>query len=126
MLLDGADVDGREMKALADLPRLYRLQLSGTRLNDEGVAAVANLSHLVYLDMSRTAIGDSSLENLRKLRTLAELRLDGCVKLSNSAVEAIKKIPALKRVGLAETNLSLANLADLRKAGVEVDERPVP
>jgi Leucine-rich repeat (LRR) protein len=125
LLLDGADVDGRELKALADLPQLYRLQLSGTKLNDAGVAAVSSLPHLVSLDLSRTAIGDASLEHLKNLRTLVELRLDGCLKLSDKAVDAIKKIPALKRVGLAGTNLSVANFLELRKAGVEVDLQSV-
>ena len=52
------------MKSLTRLSCLCVLNLTGTRVYDEGITSIAKLPHMAALDISQTRVGDAGLEKL--------------------------------------------------------------
>src|SRR3989304_3330380 len=70
-LVDG-DMWGLSQE-LASLSELKTLQLSGTRISDQGLKYLCDLSSLESLDLSRTNISDTGLAELTRLPNLGDL-----------------------------------------------------
>lgn len=62
---------------LARLPKLERLDLSGTDLTDAGLGFLRGLTHLVRLDVSDTKVTDAGLVALQELPALRKLTVTG-------------------------------------------------
>ncbi|XP_076057540.1 protein AMN1 homolog isoform X2 [Oratosquilla oratoria] len=73
-------------------PSLCELHISMTRISDHGLTTLATLTQLSCLDVAKTEISDVGIQNLVSGgagRSLQELRLDGCAKLTDDSIEAV-------------------------------------
>ena len=68
-LADG-EVKDEKLAPLANMPKLYALNLRGTAITDAGLAHIANAQELVRLHLEKTAVGDEGLKHLAKLEKL--------------------------------------------------------
>jgi hypothetical protein len=74
--IDEATLD-RALAALAHLPEIRRVELSGPAIDDEKLAALKVLPRLVELDLSRTRVTSAGLERLAQHVSLKFLKIDG-------------------------------------------------
>lgn len=63
------------MRAVAKLTRLTDLQLSGTRVSDDGMACVANLPNLARLGLRGTRVTAAGMASMAGLQQLESLNL---------------------------------------------------
>jgi hypothetical protein len=94
---------------------VHELDLARTGISDAALVELARLPRLVRLDLSGTAITNSGIARLidaRELRSLVlvETKVDGAI------VDALARMPALESVHLWRTELRAADLARLRAA----------
>lgn len=69
------ELDAGELRALADMPHLARLELQRSNVSDADLADVARIPHLTVLNLYGTKIGDRGLAHLRELRSLERVYL---------------------------------------------------
>jgi hypothetical protein len=92
-----ADIDDDGAAVLANLPYLYCLDLSGTRVSDQTLKALANHPTLRLLNVSNTQITDEGLAHVARMPRLMGLFLaTGSAnsiptRLSDAAVAELKK-----------------------------------
>lgn len=75
------------VKRLAEIETLTNLNLSSTPVGDEGVAALTRLAHLERLDLNDTNVTDRVFDKLLDCKSLKQLRISGCPRISHDAVE---------------------------------------
>ena len=126
--LDATNINGSGFKGLGELPRLARLSLANCPIDDAGAAVIAKLPKLRGLDLSDTPITDAALASFKQLRTLEELRLDGCEKITAEALKSIKDYRALTTLSLKRTKLSAQEIEEFRKAlpGLKIEASGKP
>jgi len=73
--LAGFHFEPGELRILADMPYLTRLELQHSNVRDADLADVAKLTHLTILNLYATEIGDPGLDRLRDLGSLERLYL---------------------------------------------------
>jgi hypothetical protein len=77
---------------LSGFTDLVYLNLSSCGLKNDGMAHLQDFPHLVTLDLSYcNRLTGPALKYLRHLPKLAELNLQGCIKLTNGDVARFKK-----------------------------------
>jgi CheY-like chemotaxis protein len=75
------------LKQLAAMPRLRRLDLTGTRVTDAGLEALKACRSLETLDVSLTAVTDLGLPHLARVKTLRRLSARG-TRITHEGIEA--------------------------------------
>jgi Leucine-rich repeat (LRR) protein/beta-lactamase regulating signal transducer with metallopeptidase domain/tetratricopeptide (TPR) repeat protein len=113
--LSGMKITDRTLEILAGKD-LGSLSLRDTGVSDAGLACLKDMPHLQILDLSGCSITGDGLANLKGLNNLMNLELSGCRQLKDSAVTCLKELKQLRELGLRQTSLSTAELADIRKA----------
>jgi hypothetical protein len=118
----GKSFTGTGLAALAGIPNLERLTVAGSaEFGDDGLAAVAQIAHLKEF---RTWHVGATIEGVRKLKALKELksltigqRLSNKppAMLSDETVAAISEMPALEMLSLQEARLTLPALGKLKQ-----------
>jgi Leucine-rich repeat (LRR) protein len=134
VLLD-RDLGPEGFSALAVLPKLHTLELSGPvedpsfeklgllahlqtlrldcpSLDDSAAAELAKLPQLRVLDLSGSKLSDVGLAQLGGLLQLQELYLDG-TRVTRAGLEVIAKLPQLRVLGLDRTDVVDAGVAAL-------------
>jgi hypothetical protein len=115
----GEEVTQEALAPLDRLPRLQRLVLIDSRLDDAGLKQIAELSGLEQLLLLGAAITDDGLAALVGLRELRVLRLDNTT-IGDEGLRHIARLEKLERLDLAGTRVTdaglehLASLARLR------------
>src|SRR5213594_3718692 len=71
--LRGSWVNDVELMSLASLPHLEKLDLSHTRITDQGMTAIKDWKHLKGLNVRGTRISDGTLEIVSHLTQLEAL-----------------------------------------------------
>jgi len=69
---------------------LEKLNLSNTKITDQGLAALGNLAALQELDVSRTDISDASFDLLTDFATLKKLNIE-MTRFTPDAVQRLKQ-----------------------------------
>lgn len=86
-------------KALRDtirkIPTLRSIELSGTKITDEGVKSLIALKELSGINLSNTAITDNSIPNLCNLPSIHFMCLMDCPNLTGSTFGALAKLPSV-------------------------------
>lgn len=111
-LTRAADAD---LKELATLRHLGRLDLGATRVTDAGVKELAGLKTLADLTLGATKVTDAGVKDLAALDGLVRLNLSG-TRLTDAGVRplaALKNLTSLDLGGTAVTDVGLADLAPL-------------
>ena len=72
--LRGAMFDDRSLASIADLPRLYRVTISGGQVSDEGLRVLVNLPSLREIALDRLPnVTDAGMEVLASARNLRQI-----------------------------------------------------
>jgi parallel beta-helix repeat protein len=101
-----ADFDDELLVHVRNLPYLWRLTLSHTKVSDAGLENVRDLSVLLMLDLSGTAVTDAGMVHLRGLTSLEGLVLED-TKVTSAGMQHLS---------------GLTHMAGLRFAGTQVDD----
>ncbi|MBX3150507.1 protein kinase [Candidatus Obscuribacterales bacterium] len=89
-------------KKLKNLPSLRDLNVSYSELNDESIKPILALN-VDSLTLSRNQeITDLTLKHIERMPRLLDLKIDGCPKITNKAIQALQEArPGLKIVNTA-------------------------
>lgn len=99
--------------------RIVAVNLRGAWLNDVDMIELARLPDLARLDLSHTRISDEGMLNLRPAPKIQELKLFYSEWITDQGMRAIKEWKQLKRLDLRGTRISdgtleiVSNLSDL-------------
>lgn len=96
-------------------PNIVELDLSRTKLTNEGLKHVGKLGRLTHLNLSRTGIDDSGIKALSDLKSLEWLNLYG-TKITDASIPIIAKYRDLKAVYLWSTSVTNEAASSLKKS----------
>jgi hypothetical protein len=88
------------------------LDLSGTRVTDEGLKGLKELKHLRTLVLSRTEVTDAGLKGLEQVESLDLSR----TRVTDGGVKGLKNHKRLKWLNLDGTEVTPAGLSEIKKA----------
>ncbi len=109
-------LSGYGLRYLADHPTLKSLKLScNTNMNDIFLAQVGKMRALENLDLSFSSAGDSAVAALSQHYSLRTLNL-AHTKITDGSLETLKKMLWLEEIRLNGAKLSYKAVADLRLA----------
>ena len=102
------DDDGMQR---ADLARATRLNLSGTKVTDAGLAHLSGLTQLEALDLRYTYVTDDGLKHLERLSNLTELQFGGWAqnvgtKITEKGIGYLRNMKNLRKLSLSRAKLS--------------------
>jgi internalin A len=104
--LRGTWVDNVEMIDIARLPKLQRLDLSHTRITDEGMLHLKSASQIEDLDLYYaewvTDQGMTAIKNWKKLRRL-DVR---GTRISNGTLEIVSHMPQLEALDISNSQIT--------------------
>jgi len=113
--LTGTRVTDDGLKHLQGLRYLKELVLAGTSISDEGLAHLCPLANLETLNLSSTSVTDAGFAHLRRLQRLKDLSLDG-TPVSDKGLQNLGNLAHLRALSLRDTDVSDAGLRALRGA----------
>ncbi len=118
----GKAFSGTGLAALAELPALERLTVAGSlSFGDEGMAAVGKLVHLKEFrtwHVGHTLEGVKSLRSLKELKSLTlgqRLAYKPPTSLSDETLAVLAELTSLETLRLEEARLKLDSLLQLKK-----------
>jgi Leucine-rich repeat (LRR) protein len=98
---------------------LETLNLSGTKITDQGLGQLKDLKQLQSLKLSSNPmITEASIPQLCALPNLRSLDLSGNAQLADGSLDALKEIPSLETLNLSGTKITdqgLGKLKDLKQ-----------
>ncbi len=98
---------------LRQVPGVQQLDLSGTRISDEGLARLSDMLPLEFLNLAQTEIGDRGIEPLMALPKLKYVILNG-TKVTDRSLSMLAKSSSLEGVSLMETAVSAKAIEALK------------
>jgi Leucine-rich repeat (LRR) protein len=99
-------VTDSDLVGLLNFPRLRRLDLSRTHINDRGLGFLKALTELRDLDLTYAEhITDAGLAHLRSLKRLERLVLEG-TKVSDSGMSSLASLTSLRILNLRCTQIT--------------------
>jgi hypothetical protein len=88
-----------------------KITLRGTWVTDSDLDALSGLPHLVRLDLSHTRITDQGMLRLKQLQNLTELDLYYAEQITDEGMAALKGWKKLERLNLRGTKITDTTLA---------------
>jgi hypothetical protein len=129
--LRGAWVNDVELIDLANLPHLARLDLSHTRITDEGMLHLKPATGIRELNLYYAElITDQGMSAIRNWKMLKRLNLRG-TRVANGTLEIVSRLPQLESLDIANTQvtdngmdqlIALTNLKELALGRSRVGE----
>jgi hypothetical protein len=111
--LTESKISDNGLKMLCELQSLESLAVSCTGITDSGLDELIHLIDLRELDLSLTAVSDDGLLKLSSLRTLEELRL-ASTGISEEGIVHLLKLQKLKLLDVADTAITEEGIAILQ------------
>ncbi len=112
--LDMTNLNDVGAAALAKWHDLKEVQISFTGVTDPGVIKLSTLKDLTSLDLEGLKITDKSLLALKDSRTLRDLQVNHCTRITDKGISALNS-DVLKNLGLSGTGCTDASLPRLAK-----------
>ena len=104
--LRGSWINDVEMIGLARLPRLERLDLSHTRISDEGLLQLKTAPRIADLSLYYSEwITDQGLTAIRNWKHLRRLNVRG-TRISNGTLEIVSRLTGLESLDIANTQIT--------------------
>jgi len=94
---------------LVQLPRIRKLNLRGTKIDDNSLKVLSRLRNLEELDVSETAVDDEGISHLLKLQSLRVLAMKGCL-VTDKGLSTLATLPNLSVLNVENCELSLDQL----------------
>lgn len=110
--LSGCPIGAEGVAHLADLPGLYTLHLSDTKVDDAALQHLTGLSGLGVLSLSNTGVTDRGLRALAAIASLERLFLDG-TQITDAGLAHIGRLTELKELTLNHTQITDAGMKHL-------------
>ena len=110
--LINAKVTDAELKELAPLNDLRKLELDGNEITGAGLKHLAPLEKLEELDLSRTSVGDAGLKELAPFRELRSLDLWNA-QVTDAGLKHLAPLTKLRSLNLWNAQVTDAGLKDL-------------
>jgi hypothetical protein len=110
------------LELVARMPRLRRLDLSGTAVTDAGLARLAGHAALVELVLARTRVGDASLATLESLPALRRLY----VWRTALGPEPLARLRARPELAVDAGDVPDAAVAEVEPEPVLTSDAPIP
>ncbi len=122
--LSSVNIDDSAFVELRPLTRLEELDLSHTRITDEGLTISEKMPHLKTLELNRhpdwylkQQLTDVCLGSILRLSELETLSLSG--KITNSGLQELGRLPKLKSLTLMNSDITGEGLGALKDSPVE-------
>jgi hypothetical protein len=136
--VDGADVTGKGIDALATIVTLRELSLGDTsvgdealrfigkirgleqlrlfrtRITDAGIKHLISLRQLKVLDLDETDLTDECLKDLNRITSLEELHIDGCLRMTFNRFAELKDLKNLKLLHVSGYVMGSPDTPDLQ------------
>ena len=113
--LRGLPLSDDGLKSLLAKVSLVGLDVSGSEVSDRGLQEFAAArSRLRLLDLSFTRVGDEGLKSLASLPELRHLSLIGC-RVTDSGTDSLTRLERLREIYLAKTPVSPQAAEKLRR-----------
>ncbi len=104
-----------DLRCLAWLTEMKRLDLDYSHFGDAGLVHLADLTNLEWLDLEDTQTTDDGLVHLQKLQSLEALILDGN-PITNDGLARLKKLKRLKYLRVRNTKVTAEGASRFEKA----------
>lgn len=92
-------------RILRDFPNLFRLELSGTMVTDEGVRLLSKSRSLTEVSLDGTEISDEAITHLSKMTQLRQLSVQA-TRLTDKSVDLLCQMPNLYFLDFKGTQIS--------------------
>lgn len=99
--------------------QLVWLQLPNCELTDEDMKDIAGLDMLFRLNLSQNMIGDNGIAQLKGLRHLEQLNIYG-TRVSNKGLEMLAGLPALKKLFVWDCPIDSTSVTSVSRPGLEI------
>jgi Leucine-rich repeat (LRR) protein len=130
--LRGSWISDVDMIELSRLPQLERLDLSHTRITDEGLLRLKSAPKIVDLNLFYTEqITDQGMTAVRAWHNLKRLNVRG-TRISDGTLEMVSRMPQLEALDIANTQftddgldylITLVNLRELSLGGSRLSDK---
>jgi hypothetical protein len=115
----GAPATDDDLRLLANLPELERLNLTDTQITDAGLVHLKLCPRLTFLSLEDTAVTDQGLSKLMALQDLEGLSLNG-TKITDAGLDQLAGLPNLNQVWLRKTAITNAGYRKLQSAAPQI------
>lgn len=124
------DVSAKDLKVLAGVSSLTKLELTGSTIAADGWQYLGTFNNLFTLHLAKTNLSDAELVHLRGMSDLSILSLDETT-ISDAGVANLSGLSGLERLYLDNTELSdegiahlatLTGLKELSLRGVQISD----
>ena len=112
--LSGSRITDDGLKEIVNLTNLQSLSLGGCKVTDRGIKELANFKRLEALDLSITRITDAGLKDLAKIKSLRTLNL-GDTEITDAGLNELVAIEGLETLILGVKNVTDAGMKQLAK-----------
>jgi internalin A len=109
--LSGSKVSDQGMKFVLAHPNLLDLTLVDTKIGDAGAAEIAKLGKLRRLYMANTLVSEMGLRELQKIKTLEELMIGP--SFGDEGIDSVAKLTNLKFLSLPGAPITAKGLKKL-------------
>ncbi len=112
---------------IAKIDDIWYLNLSDTRVTNDGLAGIKGLSHLQALDLSGTEITDAGLVHIKEMNALTSLTLPkGVTDAGLARLQGLRALRTLNLAGTEVTNDGLMSLNGLKSLRTLILSSQVP
>jgi hypothetical protein len=118
--LSGTELNDEGLAAVAQVENVVWLNLAGTQITDAGLAHLADMASLRRLHLEKTSIGDSGLSHLSGLENLEYLNLYG-TKVTDAGLEHLAPLTNLQKLFLWQTEVTAEGARTLQQALPELE-----
>ncbi len=106
---------GEEVHRWASLPKLRRLELGASQLNDEALRSIAEFAPLRELEIGSSNVTDAGMAFVAKLKNLEHLSIRDTI-VSDVGLQDLSSLQNLRRLQIRDTKISAAAAAEFEKA----------
>ena len=110
--LPDGNFENSDLVTLLDAPRLARVYLNGSALDDRGMTILSRLKNLIHLTVSRTNVTNEGLAHLSGNEKLV-LLICGSTKMDGKLMEIAGSLPNLQRLEVDHVGLTGEELKHL-------------
>lgn len=110
--VSNSSISNEGLKQLVALPRLEELSLAGSAIGDDELRTLKGFTQLRILDLGNSGIGGRDLKRLHGLPQLQELRLAG-LRGSDAGLKYLKGLTQLEKLDLSDSDVTDAGLRHL-------------
>lgn len=113
--INNVGLDDEGIECLSKLAKLQYLFAQRAELSQTGMKTLSRFTQLKAIDLSFSTIDDEGLKELAKLKSLDNLNISGCPKLTDRCVDSICQLKGLTQLDVMATAISDQGLIRLEE-----------